>query len=194
MNQQTYPSQAMGQSPFFYYNPETADQRHHGHFSLDPDTIAFSHQQQQFRCSQYYQEVTLPSHYGPIQGRPDTFPYPHPLMSTPLASPRPLHQKALIFSQTDAQNLSLDTEYANNEVTMHPATPPLSVSGSSISSSPRTCTELTTPHDMVFFGSEKFEGVKEGCEGEVQSEILAGGNWARCGSPPMTPGRLFSAV
>ncbi|KAI4093184.1 MAG: hypothetical protein LQ344_003011 [Seirophora lacunosa] len=34
------------------------------------------------------------------------------------------------------------------------------------------------------------QGVKEGCEGEVQTEILAGGDWARCGSPPMTPGTL----
>lgn len=39
--------------------------------------------------------------------------------------------------------------------------------------------------NTMFFG---FEGVKEGCEGEVQTENLAGGEWARCGSPPMTPG------
>ena len=109
-------------------------------------------------------------------------------MSTPLASPQPLHQKALIFAQSDVHALSLDTEYTNNEMITYPATPPLSVSGSSISSSPRTCDELVTPHDVSFFGSERFEGVKEGCEGEVQSEILAGRNWTRCGSPPMTPG------
>ena len=42
--------------------------------------------------------------------------------------------------------------------------------------------------NTVFYGLEGFEGVKEGCEGEVQSENLAGGDWARCGSPPMTPG------
>jgi uncharacterized Zn-finger protein len=41
--------------------------------------------------------------------------------------------------------------------------------------------------NTMFFGLEGFEGVKEGCEGEVQSENLAGGEWARCGSPPMTP-------
>jgi hypothetical protein len=40
-----------------------------------------------------------------------------------------------------------------------------------------------------FFGLEIFEGVKEGCQGEVQSENLAGGDWARGGSPPMTPGK-----
>jgi hypothetical protein len=39
----------------------------------------------------------------------------------------------------------------------------------------------------MLFGLEGFEGVKEGCEGEVQSENLAGCDWARCGSPPLTP-------
>ncbi len=34
------------------------------------------------------------------------------------------------------------------------------------------------------------EGVKEGCEGDVKSEILAGGDWTRCCSPPLTPGML----
>ncbi|KAL8659723.1 MAG: hypothetical protein Q9226_000279 [Calogaya cf. arnoldii] len=34
---------------------------------------------------------------------------------------------------------------------------------------------------------DNLEGVKEGCEGEVQSEILAGGDWTRCDSPTLTP-------
>ena len=51
-----------------------------------------------------------------------------------------------------------------------------------------SCGLLPTPANSVFFGRENMEGVKEGCEGEVQSEILAGGDWTRCGSPPMTPG------
>lgn len=44
--------------------------------------------------------------------------------------------------------------------------------------------------NTIFYG---FEGVKEGCEGEVQSENLAGGEWARCGSPPMTPGMFVTS-
>lgn len=37
-------------------------------------------------------------------------------------------------------------------------------------------------------GLEKnIEGVKEGCQSDVQSEILAGGDWTRCCSPPLTP-------
>ena len=74
-----------------------------------------------------------------------------------------------------------------NDMYFYPSTPPLSASGSVISS-PSSCDVLHTPMNTVFYGLEGFEGVKEGCEGEVQSENLAGGDWARCGSPPMTPG------
>jgi hypothetical protein len=45
---------------------------------------------------------------------------------------------------------------------------------------------VPTPTGAVFF-AENIEGVKEGCEGEVKSEILAGENWTRSGSPPLTP-------
>jgi hypothetical protein len=76
-----------------------------------------------------------------------------------------------------------------NEADMYyyPSTPPLSSSGSALSS-PSSCESLHTPMTSVFLGLEGFEGVKEGCESDVQSENLAGGDWARCGSPPMTPG------
>ena len=40
-------------------------------------------------------------------------------------------------------------------------------------------------------GLDNIEGVKEGCEGDVQSEILAGGDWTRCCSPPLTPGTFY---
>lgn len=75
-----------------------------------------------------------------------------------------------------------------NEADMYyyPSTPPLSSSGSALSS-PSSCESLHTPMTSVFLGLEGFEGVKEGCESDVQSENLAGGDWARCGSPPMTP-------
>jgi 5-methylcytosine-specific restriction endonuclease McrA len=39
----------------------------------------------------------------------------------------------------------------------------------------------------VFFSGEAIEGVKQGCEEDVFSEILAGGDWQRSASPPMTP-------
>lgn len=84
-----------------------------------------------------------------------------------------MYQKPTILIQDHAQA---------NDMYYYPSTPPLSASGSTISS-PSSCDVLPTPLNTAFFG---VEGVKEGCEGEVQSEILAG-DWARCGSPPMTP-------
>jgi hypothetical protein len=83
--------------------------------------------------------------------------------------------------------MMFDTESMDQDMYYYPATPPLSSSASS-TSSPSSCDYLQTPMDSSFFGLETFEGVKDGCQGEVRSENLAGREWARCGSPPMTPG------
>lgn len=80
----------------------------------------------------------------------------------------------------------LESDSREGEMYYYPSTPPLSASGSSISS-PSNCDVLPTPMNTMFFGFEGYEGVKDGCQGEVQTENLAGGEWARCGSPPMTP-------
>jgi hypothetical protein len=81
--------------------------------------------------------------------------------------------------------MRMEPEIHDADMYYYPSTPPLS-SGST-TSSPASCDSLHTPLNTVFFGLEGFEGVKEGCEGDVQAENLAGGDWARCGSPPMTP-------
>ena len=47
---------------------------------------------------------------------------------------------------------------------------------------------LPTPVSGALFALENIEGVKEGCEGDVKSEILAGEDWTRSCSPPLTPG------
>lgn len=75
---------------------------------------------------------------------------------------------------------------APEDVYYLPSTPPLSTSGSAINS-PSSYEMIATPVNTMCFGQESFEGVKEGCEGEVQSENLAGCEWTRCGSPPLTP-------
>jgi len=94
---------------------------------------------------------------------------------TPMASPRPIYQKPTILVQ--------DHSPMESDIFFYPSTPPLSTSGSAINS-PTSMDMLQTPLNNSFFG---FEGVKEGCIGEVEGENLAGGDWARCGSPPMTP-------
>lgn len=180
----------LGQSPFFYYNPDPkADNRHHGHFSQQhPGSIQIP----------MYHPYVQPMPSTPIYSRPNSScsqPPMHPHMysagfqgnMTPLASPRPLYQKPTILIQDHTPRLMIDSDCHNGDMYYYPSTPPLSASGS-VMSSPSSCDMLQTPMNTVFMGLEAFEGVKEGCQGEVQSENLAGGEWPRCGSPPMTPG------
>lgn len=77
-----------------------------------------------------------------------------------------------------------------------PATPTLSASSgsfSSVSTPPSTCGIMPPPIDGqgVFFSKPPtmpYPAVKQGCEEEVFSEVLASGDWTtRPGSPPMTP-------
>jgi hypothetical protein len=188
--------QAMGQSPFFYYNPDPKpDNRQHGHFSQHPSNM------HQVQVPMYHQHVQpMPS--TPIYSRPNSAcsqppmqqqmfnAHFHPNM-TPMASPRPMYQKPTILVQDhQTSRLMVEPECHEGDMYYYPSTPPLSASGSVISS-PGSCDVLPTPMNSMFFG---FEGVKEGCESEVQSENLAGGDWARCGSPPMTPGMFFFVV
>jgi len=98
-----------------------------------------------------------------------------------------MYQKPTILIQDHTPRLMVESSVnEHHDMYYYPSTPPLSASGSVISS-PCTHDVLHTPMNTVFYGVEGFEGVKEGCEGEVQSENLAGGDWARCGSPPLTP-------
>lgn len=111
-------------------------------------------------------------------------------MLTPVASPRAQHYKPTILVQQDMHALMpLDTDCRQ----YFPATPTFSASGSfsSVSSPPSSVDMLPTPVNGVFFSKPvmaSFPAVKEGCEEEVFSEVLAGGDWTtRPGSPPMTP-------
>jgi 5-methylcytosine-specific restriction endonuclease McrA len=94
-----------------------------------------------------------------------------------------MYQKPTILIQPqDSPYLHpIDTDYK-----FTPATPPLSSSGSTISSPPSSCDILSTPLND-FFPGEAMEGVKQGCEGEVFSEILSAGLEWRSATPPMTP-------
>ncbi|KAH8602789.1 hypothetical protein B0O99DRAFT_587864 [Bisporella sp. PMI_857] len=191
MDSQYHQAQAMGQSPFFYYNPDPkSDNRQHGHFSQQPNNV----QVPVYPVPQQYVQQ-LPS--TPIYSRPNSScsqPPMHPQMYNnaymmnmpPVVSPRPLYHKPTILIQEHTPRLMIESNAQESDMYFYPATPPLSASGSSISS-PSSCEILQTPVNPIFFGVEGFQGVKEGCEGEVRSENLAGHDWARCGSPPMTP-------
>ncbi|KAI5358335.1 putative Zinc finger C2H2-type [Septoria linicola] len=190
----------MGQSPFFYYQPEPSpDNKQHGHFTPHPhyphglpmaivpsspgQVMYFQQQPMQHRphsagaYSHFQQHAQV---YGP------------PPMLTPDASPRQ-HQKPVYYvPQQDVQGLMVNTECQS----YYPATPTLSASSGSFSSAstpPSTCGIQPTPIDgqPVFFARPQmvtYPAVKQGCEDEVFSEVLAGGDWStRPGSPPMTP-------
>ena len=186
--------QGMGQSSFFYYNPDPKpDNRQHGHFSQQPSNM---------QVPVYHPHVqSMPS--TPIYSTPNSScsqpPMPPHMYHggfqanmTPMAAPRPLYQKPTILIQDHTPRLMMESDMHEVDMYYYPSTPPLSASGSVISS-PASCDMLATPMNTMFFKLEGFEGVKEGCEGEVQSENLAGGDWARCGSPPVTPGMSRSA-
>jgi len=186
----------MGQSPFFYYNPEPSpDNRHHGHFTphhphphalpmaivpSSPEHMMhfqqpFYHRPHSAGSPIYYQQPQQPI-YGP--------------MLTPDASPRQRLKPAFLVPTEQHMLLPLDTDCQNH----YPATPTLSASGSfsSASTPPSTCDIIPTPisGQGVFFAKPQMvmqPVVKQGCEEEVFSEVLAGGDWTRPGSPPMTP-------
>jgi len=168
-----HPAQAM-QSPFFYYNPDPQGEnaRQHGHFTPHPSGQAT------LQPHMYFQR---PSSANAHLSYPQTA-YANQML-TPVASPQPLYQKPTILIQPQESPYlhPIDTEYA-----FTPATPPLSSSGSTVSSPPSACDALCTPLNDMFPG-EGMEGVKQGCEGEVLSEILSAGLEWRSASPPMTP-------
>ena len=182
----------LGQSPFFYYNPEP------GHFSPHPSAGHDRAQAQHYHEQTYYTDMMAHVQPQMAYSRPTPSGSPFyfssktamPLQpfSTPVASPRPVHQRPAFLHQQDGLPLSLNTECGTPDLYISPSTPPLSVSASTINSPPSTCGVLPTPVYGTTPLLENMAGVKEGCEGEVQSEILAGGDWARCASPPLTPG------
>ncbi|ORY11192.1 hypothetical protein BCR34DRAFT_484408, partial [Clohesyomyces aquaticus] len=174
----------MSQSPFFYYQPESSPEntRQHGHFTPHPQgqfNQTFQPQPQDAFCPSnmfYKRPASSNSQYAQ---------YPHQAMLTPVASPQPIYQRPTILIQEQHSPFlhPIDTDF---DMRFAPATPPLSSSGSNISSPPSRCDILPTPVNDAFFG-EGIEGVKQGCEGEVFAEILASGVDWRSASPPMTP-------
>ncbi|KAL4946626.1 hypothetical protein BDV06DRAFT_181976 [Aspergillus oleicola] len=106
---------------------------------------------------------------------------------TPIASPQPSNFKAAFAAQGSPALMPIDTRFLSHDYYSFPSTPPLSTSGSSVSSPPSSIGSLHTPLNENFFTLEKVEGVKEGCEEDVHAEILANVDWQRSASPAMTP-------
>lgn len=155
-----------GQPAFFYYNPEQASNNQTNTlFTQSPSGLSPS---QHLYLQRQHIQPMLPMHTLPS--------------STSIASPRPMYQKPQhIFTNS---SLILKTDCRDYDA-YYPATPPLSISGSNVNSPPMSSGILPTPTNACFM--ENMEGVKEGCEVELNSIILAGEDWTRAGSPPLTP-------
>lgn len=189
----------MGQSPFFYYSPDPSPEtRQHGRFTPHPHlqhglpmpvVPSSTEHMVPFQHSAFQRPQSAGA---PMAFHPHVQAYAPQAMLTPAASPRH-DQKPGFFVQTDLQALMpLDTDCRS----YFPATPTLSASGSfsSVSTPPSSC-DLITPVNGVFFCKPvmaDLTAVKQGCEDEVCTEVLAGGDWTRPGSPPMTPVFLHS--
>jgi hypothetical protein len=182
-----HPVPMPGQPAYYFYNPEVdAHQRPHGPFVSPPAEMPSFHAPMPVYPPQ--QQPIFTAH-PPLA--PKSAFHPHMNM-TPIASPRPTHLRPTIIVQHDSPALMpLDTRFVHADFYGFPSTPPLSSSGSTISSPPSSCGMLQTPVNGSFFPLEKVEGVKEGCESEVLAESLAYPDWSRAESPPLTPGEPF---
>ena len=182
-----HPQQFVGQSPFFYYTPDpNPENRQHGHFTQQPHGLAYPPHtlRSQDPVALYTQRPSSASSQTHYAQMPQ---YAHQGIMTPVQSPQPLYQKPtiLVHPHDEPYLFPLDTEcYA-------PSTPPLSSSGSVVSTPPSSAEILPTPVNGNFM-ARGIEGMKAGCEDEVFSEILAGENWTNAVSPPMTPGTYFA--
>ena len=167
----------MGQAPVFYYQQDPhAEQRNsqyipHGYPAHYNGPMAF------------HPEHMKP--FAPHQQYPPAFHYPQAAMpqamATPVASPQPVsHRPTILIDRQFSPLQPLDTECS-------PATPALSTSASSIGSPPSRCALLPTPVNGGTPVPDSLIGVKQGCEGEVLTEILAGADLTRSQSPPLTP-------
>lgn len=187
------PPQILSQSPFFYYKPEPQnDCRQHGMFTSYPNVTAEGmHVQHLERPVHALQQAAVyPSSTpsaAPAIYQPKAIAPVHAIL-TPAASPGPRDQKpAFLYNR----HLSLNTGCSTPDVMCYPSTPPLSVSGDTSANTPSSCGFQPTPLSGSFLAIENIEGVKAGCEGDVVNEILAGGDYARSCSPPLTPGKRF---
>lgn len=186
-----HPATMPGQS--FYYYTADAESQHRQHFTSHPsDMSPFNGQMQAFQqtCMPEQQPMYAPHGQMNMQHQMAMKSAFHGALNlTPMASPQPSHLKPTIVVQQDSPALMpLDTRFVSSDFYGFPSTPPLSTPGSTISSPPSSSGVLHTPVSGSFFPLDKVEGVKEGCENEVHSEILANTDWSRSDSPPLTPG------
>lgn len=107
----------------------------------------------------------------------------YPSAMTPMASPQPMARRSNIVLETEACDWEGKRHQAHG--IYYPSTPPLSSSGSAISS-PESCDMLSTPMNPMFSGLDSIESIKPEVNSPESFPVL---EWTSCASPPMTPGK-----
>jgi hypothetical protein len=178
------------QPSWFVYQPANdPHHRQHGHFMPSPIEQQVHNGQIQYQHGMPYQQPYMhqpaPNHQHPMHQKPA---FHGNMALTPMASPQPRHLKPSVPFKQDASVLHpLDTNVYGMRSSYSPSTPPLSTSGSTISSPPSTSMPLSTPITGPGFGFQPYEVGKECREVDVYAENFANADWSRSNSPPMTP-------
>ncbi|KAK4230760.1 hypothetical protein QBC38DRAFT_356379 [Podospora fimiseda] len=173
---------------FFFYSPDpNPEGRQHGRFIPQP------HHQQMAMLP-----VVAPLPSTPIYSRPGSSSSQHQMVSkpftsapmlpstlTPLASPQPINYRPMIALDTGLGEVEALYPYS-------PSTPPLSCSGSVISS-PGSCDMLQTPLNPMFSGLDGLEN-KDVCDEPQLERFPSLESWSSCASPPLTPVYLPALV
>lgn len=166
---------------FFFYSPDpNPESRQHGRF-IPQQHPGLPPQMTMLPVVAPLPSTPVYSRPGSSCSQPSLLPKGYPMLPstlTPVASPMPIAHKPTIV---------LDTELCEAEGFYSPATPPLSSSGSVISS-PGSCDMLQTPLNPMFSGLDG----KEACNMDGELESFPNLDWSACASPPLTPGRSFS--
>jgi hypothetical protein len=184
---------------FYFYSPDmNPESRQHGRFIPQQHQLHQHHQHHQHHQQHAAMQqmsmlpIVAPLPSTPVYSRPGSSCSQPPLLPkgygsvpilpstlTPVASPMPIAPKPTIV---------LDTELCETEGLWSPSTPPLSSSGSAISS-PGSCDMLQTPLNPMFSGLDG----KESCGMDGELESFPSLDWSTCASPPLTPGKLASS-
>ncbi|KAJ9299604.1 transcriptional regulator family: C2H2 zinc finger [Paecilomyces variotii] len=188
----TYAMHPMPGQSFYFYTPDAeSQQQQRHHYTSNPAEMQFNGHMSAFQpphCMPEPQPIYAAHALNMQHQMAAKSPFQGAMNMTPIASPQPSHLKPTIMIQQSSPGLMpLDTRFVSADFYGFPSTPPLSTTGSTISSPPSSCGTLHTPVNGSFFPLEKVEGVKEGCEGDVHTESLANPDWSRAASPPMTP-------
>ncbi|KAL1882420.1 hypothetical protein Plec18167_002836 [Paecilomyces lecythidis] len=187
----TYAMHPMPGQSFYFYTPDAESQQQRHHYTSNPTEMQFNGHMPAFQpphCMPEQQPIYAAHALNMQHQMAAKSPFQGAMNMTPIASPQPSHLKPTILIQQSSPGLMpLDTRFVSADFYGFPSTPPLSTTGSTISSPPSSCGTLHTPVNGSFFPMEKVEGVKEGCEGDVHTESLTNPDWSRAASPPMTP-------